>query len=74
MTKSTVIKSGIVVFMFFHQKVLVVTQAEVQHIIQGRIKELQDLKHNIDVLKVREYVAQHRLLLFLMVNWTRPAW
>lgn len=39
--------------MFFNQKVLVVTQSEVQHIIQERMKELQDLKHNVDVLKVR---------------------
>ncbi|KAJ8383674.1 hypothetical protein AAFF_G00216450 [Aldrovandia affinis] len=33
------------------QKVLVVTQAEVQHIIQERMKELQELRHNVDVLK-----------------------
>ncbi|XP_076584952.1 tripartite motif-containing protein 16 [Chaetodon auriga] len=33
------------------QKVLVVTQSEVQHIIQERMKELQELKHNVDVLK-----------------------
>lgn len=30
-----------------------VTQSEVQHIIQERMKELQELKHNVDVLKVR---------------------
>lgn len=29
------------------------TQSEVQHIIQERMKELQELKHNVDVLKVR---------------------
>ncbi|KAG1937475.1 tripartite motif-containing protein [Pimephales promelas] len=33
------------------QKVLVVTQTEVQHIIQDRMKELQELRHNVDVLK-----------------------
>ncbi|XP_029919968.1 tripartite motif-containing protein 16 [Myripristis murdjan] len=33
------------------QKVLVVTQSEVQHIIQERMKELQELRHNVDVLK-----------------------
>ncbi|XP_036380446.1 tripartite motif-containing protein 16 [Megalops cyprinoides] len=33
------------------QKVLVVTQAEVQHIIQERMKELQELRHNVDTLK-----------------------
>ncbi|KAG9332135.1 hypothetical protein JZ751_015819 [Albula glossodonta] len=33
------------------QKVLVVTQAEVLHIIQERMKELQELRHNVDVLK-----------------------
>uniref|UniRef100_A0A668SUU1 FinTRIM family, member 83 n=1 Tax=Oreochromis aureus TaxID=47969 RepID=A0A668SUU1_OREAU len=38
------------------QKVLVVTQTEVQRIIQERMKELQELKHNIDVLK--EFNAQ----------------
>lgn len=31
---------------------LVVTQAEVQQVIQERMKELQDLRHNVDVLKV----------------------
>ncbi|XP_044046800.1 tripartite motif-containing protein 16 isoform X2 [Siniperca chuatsi] len=36
------------------QKVLVVTQSDVQHIIQERMKELQELKHNVDVLKVVE--------------------
>lgn len=40
------------------QKLLVVTQAEVQHIIQGRMKELQDLKHNVDVLKSAAQRAQ----------------
>ncbi len=40
-------------FVFCQQKVLVVTQSEVQHIIQERMKELQELKHNVDVLKVR---------------------
>lgn len=30
-----------------------VTQSEVQHIISERMKELQELKHNVDVLKVR---------------------
>lgn len=39
---------------FFFQKVLVVTQSEVQHIISERMKELQDLKHNVDVLKVSQ--------------------
>lgn len=34
------------------QKILVVTQSEVQYIIQERMKELQELKHNVDVLKV----------------------
>lgn len=43
--------------MFFNQKVLVVTQSEVQHIIQERTKELQELKHNADVLKVRWDIA-----------------
>ncbi|XP_056602527.1 tripartite motif-containing protein 16 [Triplophysa dalaica] len=33
------------------QKVLVVTQTEVQRIIQDRLKELQELRHNVDVLK-----------------------
>lgn len=33
------------------QKVLVETQAEVLHIIQDRTKELQELRHNVDVLK-----------------------
>lgn len=31
---------------------LVVTQSEVQHVIQERMKELQDLRHNVEVLKV----------------------
>lgn len=43
--------------MFVQQKVLVVTQSEVQYIIQERMKELQELKHNVDVLKVRSDVA-----------------
>lgn len=34
------------------QKLLVVTQSEVQHVIQEHMKELQDLRHNADVLKV----------------------
>nr|XP_046159992.1 tripartite motif-containing protein 16-like isoform X2 [Oncorhynchus gorbuscha] len=33
------------------QKNLLVTQSEVQHIIQERMKELQELRHNVDVLK-----------------------
>ncbi|XP_067113247.1 tripartite motif-containing protein 16 [Osmerus mordax] len=33
------------------QKSLVGTQTEVQHIIQERLKELQELRHNVDVLK-----------------------
>lgn len=37
---------------FSWQKILVVTQSEVQYIIQERMKELQELKHNVDVLKV----------------------
>uniref|UniRef100_A0A3B3UWA7 Tripartite motif-containing protein 16-like n=1 Tax=Poecilia latipinna TaxID=48699 RepID=A0A3B3UWA7_9TELE len=40
------------------QKVLVVTQSEVQHIISERMKELQDLKHNVDVLKNAAQRAQ----------------
>ncbi|XP_039860685.1 tripartite motif-containing protein 16 [Simochromis diagramma] len=40
------------------QKVLVVTQTEVQNIIQERMKELQELKHNIDVLKSAAQRAQ----------------
>ncbi|XP_076027279.1 tripartite motif-containing protein 16-like isoform X2 [Genypterus blacodes] len=40
------------------QKVLVVTQSEVQHIIQDRMKELQELKHNVDVLKSAAQRAQ----------------
>ncbi|KAL3996214.1 hypothetical protein ACER0C_008870 [Sarotherodon galilaeus] len=40
------------------QKVLVVTRTEVQHIIQERMKELQELKHNIDVLKSAAQRAQ----------------
>uniref|UniRef100_A0A8C7IHI1 Tripartite motif-containing protein 16 n=1 Tax=Oncorhynchus kisutch TaxID=8019 RepID=A0A8C7IHI1_ONCKI len=33
------------------QKNLAVTQSEVQHIIQERMKELQELRHHVDVLK-----------------------
>uniref|UniRef100_A0A3B3BQS3 Tripartite motif-containing protein 16-like n=1 Tax=Oryzias melastigma TaxID=30732 RepID=A0A3B3BQS3_ORYME len=40
------------------QKVLVVTQTEVQHIISERMKELQELKHNVDVLKNAAQRAQ----------------
>ncbi|TDH15996.1 hypothetical protein EPR50_G00015220 [Perca flavescens] len=40
------------------QKVLVVTQTEVQYIIQERMKELQELKHNVDVLKSGAQRAQ----------------
>ncbi|XP_065122847.1 tripartite motif-containing protein 16 isoform X2 [Paramisgurnus dabryanus] len=40
------------------QKVLVVTQTEVQHVIQDRMKELQELKHNVDVLKGNAQRAQ----------------
>ncbi|KAK2815932.1 hypothetical protein Q5P01_026399 [Channa striata] len=40
------------------QKVLVVTQSEVQYIIQERMKELQELKHNVDVLKSSAQRAQ----------------
>nr|XP_061778799.1 tripartite motif-containing protein 29-like isoform X2 [Nerophis lumbriciformis] len=40
------------------QKVLVVTQSEVQYIIQERMKELQELKHNVDVLKSGAQRAQ----------------
>ncbi|KAK2911926.1 hypothetical protein Q8A67_004059 [Cirrhinus molitorella] len=40
------------------QKVLVATQTEVQHIIQDRMKELQELKHNVDVLKGNAQRAQ----------------
>lgn len=47
------IKACLLIVLFFQQKVLVVTQSEVQHIIQERMKELQELKHNVDVLKVR---------------------
>lgn len=46
--------------MVFHQKILVVTQSEVQHIIQERMKELQELKHNVDVLKVRSAIIKHQ--------------
>ncbi|XP_047222314.1 tripartite motif-containing protein 16 [Girardinichthys multiradiatus] len=40
------------------QKVLVVTQSNVQHIISERMKELQELKHNVDVLKNAAQRAQ----------------
>uniref|UniRef100_A0A674PM63 FinTRIM family, member 83 n=1 Tax=Takifugu rubripes TaxID=31033 RepID=A0A674PM63_TAKRU len=40
------------------QKILVVTQSEVQYIIQERMKELQELKHNVDVLKSGAQRAQ----------------
>uniref|UniRef100_A0A673N722 FinTRIM family, member 99 n=1 Tax=Sinocyclocheilus rhinocerous TaxID=307959 RepID=A0A673N722_9TELE len=40
------------------QKVLVATQTEVQHIIQDRMKELQELRHNVDVLKGNAQRAQ----------------
>ncbi|MCJ8748866.1 hypothetical protein PDJAM_G00169740 [Pangasius djambal] len=40
------------------QKLLVVTQAEVQRVIQERMKELQDLRHNVDVLKGNAHRAQ----------------
>ncbi|KAF5896579.1 tripartite motif-containing protein 16-like, partial [Clarias magur] len=39
-------------------KVLVVTQSEVQHVIQERMKELQDLRHHVDVLKGSAHRAQ----------------
>lgn len=32
-----------------------VTQTEVQRIIQDRMKELQELRHNVDVLKVSHF-------------------
>ncbi|XP_076843792.1 tripartite motif-containing protein 16 isoform X2 [Brachyhypopomus gauderio] len=40
------------------QKVLVVTHSEVHHIIQERMKELQDLRHNVEVLKGNAHRAQ----------------
>ncbi|XP_049332438.1 tripartite motif-containing protein 16 isoform X2 [Astyanax mexicanus] len=40
------------------QKLLVVTQTEVQHIIQERMKELQELRHNVEVLKAQSYVER----------------
>ncbi|KAJ4923313.1 hypothetical protein JOQ06_016435 [Pogonophryne albipinna] len=40
------------------QKVLVVTQSEVQYIIQERMKELQELRHNVEVLKSGAQRAQ----------------
>ncbi|KAK1887078.1 E3 ubiquitin-protein ligase TRIM31 [Dissostichus eleginoides] len=39
-------------------KVLVVTQSEVQYIIQERMKELQELRHNVEVLKSGAQRAQ----------------
>ncbi|KAK7929292.1 hypothetical protein WMY93_005687 [Mugilogobius chulae] len=44
------------------QKTLVVTQTEVQHLIQERAKELQELKHNVDVLKSTAQRAQRRVI------------
>lgn len=49
--------SEALIVMFSQKKVLVVTQSEVQYIIQERMKELQELKHNVDVLKVRSVIA-----------------
>ncbi|XP_013872095.1 tripartite motif-containing protein 16 [Austrofundulus limnaeus] len=40
------------------QKILVVTQSEVQHITSERKKELQELKHNVEVLKNAAHRAQ----------------
>ncbi|XP_062392862.1 tripartite motif-containing protein 16 [Sardina pilchardus] len=40
------------------QKVLVITQSDVLHIIQERMKELQELRHNVDVLKGNAHRAQ----------------
>ncbi|XP_034044367.1 tripartite motif-containing protein 16 isoform X1 [Thalassophryne amazonica] len=40
------------------QKILVATQSEVHHIIQERMKELQELKHNVEVLKSSAQRAQ----------------
>ncbi|KAL2094459.1 hypothetical protein ACEWY4_009178 [Coilia grayii] len=40
------------------QKVLVITQSDVQHIIQERMKELQELRHNVEVLKGNAHRAQ----------------
>ncbi|XP_053473468.1 tripartite motif-containing protein 16 isoform X1 [Ictalurus furcatus] len=40
------------------QKVLVGTQSEVQHVIQERMKELQELRHNVEVLKGNAHRAQ----------------
>uniref|UniRef100_A0A9R1SQB0 FinTRIM family, member 99 n=3 Tax=Cyprinus carpio TaxID=7962 RepID=A0A9R1SQB0_CYPCA len=45
-------------FKCYEIKVLVATQTEVQHIIQDRIKELQELRHNVDVLKGNAQWAQ----------------
>lgn len=55
--KCLITKARLVIVMFFQQKVLVITQSEVLHIIQERMKELQELKHNVDVLKVRSDIA-----------------
>lgn len=43
---------------FAYQKVLVGTQSEVQHVIQERMKELQELRHNVEVLKGNAHRAQ----------------
>ncbi|XP_072319902.1 tripartite motif-containing protein 16 [Eucyclogobius newberryi] len=40
------------------QKTLVVTQTQVQHLMQERAKELQELKHNVDLLKSTAQRAQ----------------
>ncbi|XP_028839804.1 tripartite motif-containing protein 16 [Denticeps clupeoides] len=40
------------------QKILVMTQAAIQHIIQERHKELQELRHNVEVLKGNAQRAQ----------------
>lgn len=49
------------IVMFSPQKVLVVTQTEVQHIIQERMKELQELKHNVEVLKVSNKACSYNM-------------
>ncbi|KAJ8266315.1 hypothetical protein GJAV_G00129010 [Gymnothorax javanicus] len=55
--KSKAVKSCLTCLAYYYeeraekQKVLVETQAEVLHIIQDRTKELQELRHNVDVLK-----------------------
>ncbi|XP_056312947.1 tripartite motif-containing protein 16 [Danio aesculapii] len=40
------------------QKILVATQSKVQHIIQDRMKEFQELRHNVEVLKGNAQRAQ----------------